>query len=127
MSSASAASGIVGATVNVASGNFFRKNANYIGGALNTLWVGLLIYSLYLIHTVDSATNPNKKYYYIGPVVGLLSIVIANVFYVLYATNKNRPSDKLESAKFIYANVSMIPIYLAIATVVVIILVSMKS
>jgi hypothetical protein len=126
MSTTNAVARVADKTVFAATSNFFRKNGNYIGGVFNTLWVGLLIYSIYFIYKLDSMEYPAKKYYYVAPVVALLSIFAANVYYIHYV-NKNKTSEKLDSSRLVYANVSLVPIYLIIATLLILASFSFKQ
>jgi hypothetical protein len=126
MSTTNAVAIVADKTVFATTSNFFRKNGNYIGGVFNTLWVGLLIYSIYFIYKLDSMEYPAKKYYYVAPVVALLSIFAANVYYIHYV-NKNKTSEKLDSSRLVYANVSLVPIYLIIATLLILASFSFKQ
>lgn len=92
----------------------FWRNANYITGFINILWISLLVLLIRTIYKMNNDEHPSKNYYYIGPIVVLLSIVVGNIYYIYYVNSKNRPAEKLEKGKVVYFNVSLVPLYLAI-------------
>lgn len=101
------ASGLVSVTSDVATSQFFKNNGNYIGGVSSLL---MIVITIFLALTIN---KNNRIFYMTGIVANILLIVIANAYY-FYAKNKTTKPDDLTSINSIYANVSLIPIYLLI-------------
>lgn len=109
---ADATSGLASGTEAVSSSGFLKDNGNYVGGTLSLLWSGLAIYSAYLIIKMDNIKVPNKKYYWGGPGILILLLLIANGY---YWTNKNNGDEEYKkSVRSIYANISLVPVYLIV-------------
>lgn len=104
---AQAASRLVSVTSNVATSQFFKNNGNYIGGVSSLL---MIVITIFLALTIN---KNNRIFYMTGIVANILLIVIANAYY-FYAKNKTTNPDDLTSINSMYANVSLIPIYLLI-------------
>jgi hypothetical protein len=104
---------------------FLKNYGNYIGGTLSLLWTGLAIYSLYIIYKLDKTKEPYKNYYWAGPGITLLIVLSANIYY-FRAKNKINKQDELSSIRSIYANISLIPIYLIIVGIGLLFLFNVK-
>ena len=104
----------------------FRSDyGNYVGGTFSLLWTGLAVYSIYIIWSMDKSKEKNKDYYWAGPGITLLLVLIANGYY-FNAKGKAKNKEELNSTKSTYANISLIPIYLIVAAVGILILVNIK-
>lgn len=115
--------GALDATQAAASSGVLEDYGNYIGGTLSLLWSGLAVYSIYLIWNLDESKDKNKKYMYAGPGIALLIVFIANAYYY---KSKDKSEEELKSVKSIYANITLSPIYLIIAGIVIMFLAYMK-
>lgn len=104
---------LVSATQAAVSSGFLKDYGNYVGGTLSFLWVSLAVYSMYVIYKTDGTKEPNKKYYWVGPGITLLLVLIANIYY-FRAKNRISKINELKSVNSTYANIALIPLYLII-------------
>ncbi len=74
---------------------------------------------------MDKTKEPNKNYFWVGPAITLLLVLIANVYY-FRAKHKISKIDELTSVRSNYANISLIPIYLIIVEIGLLILFNLK-
>lgn len=119
---ADAASGLASGTEAVASSGFLKNYGNYLGGTLSFLWTGLAIYSAYLITKLSSESK--KSYYWAGPGILVLLVLIANGYYMVNKNNEDE--EKHKSVKSTYANITLVPIYLIVIGLGLAILFNMK-
>ncbi len=110
---ANAVSGVASGTQAVATSGFLQNNGNIIGGIYTLLWCSLSIFSFIYINNNDEYTN--KTSYFILPSITILLVLIANIYYF---TKKPNNIEEEHSAKSIYANITLIPIYLLIISIV---------
>jgi|LauGreDrversion4_2_1035121.scaffolds.fasta_scaffold110125_2 hypothetical protein len=108
---ADVASGLASGTESLASSGFLKSYGNYLGGMFSLLWTGLAVYSGLEINKMDSSSNPNKKYYWAGPGILILLVLIANGYYL---TKKSNKDEEVKSARSTYANITLVPIYLIV-------------
>ncbi len=108
---ADVASGLASGTESLASSGFLKSYGNYLGGLFSLLWIGLAIYSGLEINKMDSISSPNKKYYWAGPGILILLVLIANGYYL---TKKSNKDEEVKSARSTYANITLVPIYLIV-------------
>ncbi len=109
---ADVASGLASGTEAVASSGFLKSYGNYLGGLFSLLWTGLAVYSGLEINKMDSSSNPNKKYYWAGPGILILLVLIANGYYLTKKSNVDE--EVVQSVKSTYANITLVPIYLIV-------------
>lgn len=110
---ANAVSGVASGTQAVATSGFLQNNGNIIGGIYTLLWCSLSIFSFIYINNNDKYTN--KTSYFILPSITILLVLTANIYYF---TKKPNNIEEEHSAKSIYANITLIPIYLLIISIV---------
>jgi hypothetical protein len=110
---ANAVSGVASGTQAVATSGFLQNNGNIIGGIYTLLWCSLSIFSFIYINNNDEYTN--KTSYFILPSITILLVLTANIYYF---TKKPNNIEEEHSAKSIYANITLIPIYLLIISIV---------
>jgi len=120
--SVKASTDLVDAAKTAASSEFLGKNGHYIGGALSVLWTIISFISIYFIKSIDKTKVPNKNYFWIGPIVGLLLVLIANGYY-FGLTSKPKDEKELNEINSVYANISLIPIYLIIIAFVILLVI----
>ena len=109
---ANAAAGLAGGADAVASSGFLKSHGNYLGGTLSLIWTGLAIYSGLLVSKMDPIKTPNKKYYWAGPGILILLVLIANGYYWTKKSNDNE--EEVKSVKSTYGNITLVPIYLIV-------------
>jgi hypothetical protein len=109
---ADVASGLASGTESVASSGFLKSYGNYLGGLFSLLWIGLAVYSGLEINKMDSISSPNKKYYWAGPGILILLVLIANGYYLTKKSNKDE--EVVKSVRSTYANITLVPIYLIV-------------
>ena len=90
-------------TVEGSQSSFFDEHGNILGWCLLTIWfiIGLIL--LIIIYRKKNITKKQKVYYSIGPIL-LFLLVITGIIYFFASKSKNR--------NMIFANISMIPLYL---------------
>ena len=108
-SDANAVSGVASGTQAVATSGFLQNNGNIVGGIYSLLWCSLSIFSFLYINNSDEYKN--KTAYFIVPSITILLVSIANIYYL---TKKTNNIEEVHSTKSIYANITLIPIYLLI-------------
>lgn len=108
-SDANAVSGVATGAQAVATSGFLQNNGNIVGGIFSLLWCSLSIFSFIYINNSDEYTN--KTAYFIVPSITILLVSIANIYYL---TTKPTNIEEVHSSKSIYANITLIPIYLLI-------------
>jgi len=106
---ANVVSGVASGTEAVATSGFLQNNGNIVGGIFSLLWCTLSIFSFIYINNSDEYTN--KTGYFIVPSIIFLLVLIANIYYF---TTKPSSIEEEHSAKSIYANITLIPIYLIV-------------
>jgi hypothetical protein len=111
-SDANAVSGVATGAQAVATSGFLQNNGNIVGGIFSLLWCSLSIFSFIYINKSKEYTN--KTPYFIVPSITILLVSIANIYYI---TKKPNNIEEEHSAKSIYANITLIPIYLIIISV----------
>ena len=119
------APGVADATQSVATSGLFKKYGNLLGGSFSLLWTVLAIYSFYHIHGLDQDDHPRKNYYWISPIILLILVIVANIYY-FNAKNKVKDNDNEQTASIntIYANILLIPIYLIVIGICVLLIIS---
>ena len=120
-SDANAVSGVASGTQAVATSGFLENNGNIVGGIYSLLWCSLSIFSFIHINNSDEYTN--KTGYFILPSIIILLVTIANIYYL---TKKPNNIEEEHSAKSIYANITLIPIYLLIISILLMFILSRK-
>ena len=118
--SVGAAVGLADSTKSAASSGILQKNGGYIGCGLSILWICISLFSIYIIKSINKNEVPNKNYYWIVPIVGLLLVLIANGYY-FGSKSKSKNKEELNKINLVYANITLIPIYLIIITLVILI------
>ena len=120
-SDANAVSGVASGTQAVATSGFLENNGNIVGGIYSLLWCSLSIFSFIHINNSDEYTN--KTGYFILPSIIILLVTIANIYYL---TKKPNNIEEEHSAKSIYANITLVPIYLLIISILLMFILSRK-
>jgi hypothetical protein len=120
-SDANAVSGVASGTQAVATSGFLQNNGNIVGGIYSLLWCSLSIFLFIHINNSDEYTN--KTAYFILPSIIILLVSIANIYYL---TTKPNNIEEEHSAKSIYANITLVPIYLLIISILLMFILGRK-
>ena len=118
-------SGVAGGTQAVASSGFLQEHGEIVGGILSVIWFSIVMLSFKMIIKIDKIKDPNKNNYLILPIILLLLTLIANVYYFT-SIKKSKTIQDVQSTKSIYANITLVPIYLSILLLVIFAMINQK-
>jgi hypothetical protein len=110
-------SGAAEGTEAVATSGFLQEHGQIVGGVFSVLWFITVMISFKMISKIK---EPNKNSYLIAPIILLLLTLIANLYYFT-TIKKSKTVQDIQNAKSIYANITLVPIYLSIFAIVILI------
>ena len=118
-------SGVAGGTETVATSGFLQEHGEIVGGIFSVVWFSIVMLSFKMIIKIDKIKDPNKNSYLIAPIILLLLTLIANLYYFT-SIKKSKTIQDVQSTKSIYANITLVPIYLSILAIVIVIMINQK-